>query len=182
MSYPGYGFFWGLPFLFNRGPNVRLYVQENSYIINQDTVNYDVEPSTQMRLNMREVQRLNDELREELNKNRVNKRRAIELYSEIREISQEIADESFYDYLDIVDTLPINESYYDDIFETPDDLSPQMRLKALEVQRVTNMLQNELQRRPVDKVKALDLYFYIRTTAQEIADERFFDYLDSIID
>ena len=129
---------------------------------------------------MTEVQRLSDELRAELDRSRVNKRRVIELYSEIREISQEIADESFYDYLDIVDTLPISEDYYNSIFDIPDDLSPRMRLQAMEVQEMIQILQSELKRRPVDKSYVLELYFDIREMAQEIADEHFFNYLDTI--
>ena len=177
--HPGYGFFWGLPFLFDWRPDVEIYTQENNYIENRIYVNYDIEPSSQMRLDMREVQRLNDELSEELDKSVVNKRRVLELYSEIRAISQEIAIESFYDYLDIVDTLPINESYYDSAIEITDDLSSQMKFNALKAQQMNDALQYELNRRPVDKVKALELFTEIRTIAQEIADERFFNYLDS---
>jgi len=123
---------------------------------------------------------LSDELRYELSQNPVNKDRAIDIYCEMREVSQEIADESFYDYLEIVDKLPRDESYADGLFEIPDDLSLRMIIKAREVQIMIHHLNTELKKRPVDKVKALDLYFDIRAGAQEIADERFFDYLDSL--
>ena len=176
----GYGFFWGLPFLFTKRPEVR--VQVDSYIVNTEYVDYDydIEPSSQMKLNMQEAQRLNDELRAELRRSPVDKDRVIDIYLDIREISQEITDEGFYDYLEIVDSLPINRNYADNIFEIPDDLSFRMRIKAGEVKIMINQLNIELSKRPVNKVKALDMYFKIREGAQEIADERFFDYLDSL--
>ena len=176
----GYGFLWGLPFLFTKRPEVK--VQVNSYIVNTEYVDYeyDIEPSSQMKLNMQEAQRLNDELREELRRSPVNKDRVIDIYLDIREISQEITDEGFYDYLEIVDTLPINSNYADNIFEIPDDLSFKMKIQAREVELLIHQLNTELSKRPVNKVKALDLYFEIRESAQEISDERFFDYLDSL--
>jgi hypothetical protein len=175
----GYGFLWGLPFLFTKRPEVRV---EVSYIVSPEYVkyDYDIEPSSQMKLNMMEVQMLNDELREELKKDPVDKEIVIEIYSEIREISQEIADESFYDYLEIVDRLPINRNYADELFEIPDDLSFKMKIKARQVELMTNQLNIVLSNRPVNKVRALELYFDIRAAAQEIADERFLDYLDSL--
>ena len=165
--------------MFTKRPEVNV---EVSYIVSPNYVNYeyDIEPTSQMKLNMREAQILNEELREELNRNPVDKDRVIDIYLDLREISQEISDESFYDYLEIVDELPINENYADNLFEIPDDLSFEMRIKAREVQIYTYQLNAELSKRPVNKVKALDLYFEIRANAQEIADERFFDYLDSI--
>ena len=178
LSTPGFGFLWGLPFLFSSRPEISVNV--NSYIVKREIVEREVEPSSQMRENMEYVQMLSDELRYELSQNPVNKNRAIDIYSEMREVSQEIADESFYDYLEIVDTLPRDESYADGLFEIPDDLSLRMIIKAREVQIMIHNLNNELKKRPVNKVKALDLYFDIREGAQEIADERFFDYLDSL--
>lgn len=157
-------------------------MQVNSYIVNTEYVDYDydIEPSSQMKLNMQEAQRLNDELRAELRRSPVNKEKVIDIYLDIREISQEITDEGFYDYLEIVDTLPINRNYADNIFEIPDDLSFRMKIKAREVELMINQLNIELSKRPVNKVKALDMYFEIRENAQEIADERFYDYLDSL--
>ena len=177
--YLGYGFLWGLPFLFTKRPEVTVQV---SYIISPEYVKYDynIEPSSQMKQNMIELEMLNDELREELRRIPVDKDIVIEIYSEIREITQEIADESFYDYLEIVNRLPINSNYADNLFDIPDDLSFAMKIKARQVQIMTHQLNNELSKRPVNKVKALDLYFEIRANAQEIADERFFDYLDSL--
>jgi hypothetical protein len=176
----GYGFLWGLPFLFTKRPEIK--IQVNSYIVNQEYVDYDydIEPSSQMQQNLQDVQILNDELREVLKRSPVNKEKALDIYEEIREISQEIADESFYDYLEIVDTLPINTNYADDIFEIPDDLSFKMKIRAREVELLIHQLNVELSKRPVNKVKALDLYFEVREGAQEISDERFLDYLDSV--
>ena len=187
ISYPqfytphlGFGFLWGLPFLFTARPEVN--IQVNSYIVNTEYVDYeyDIEPSAQMKENMQDVQELNDELREVLWRKPVNKEKALAIYEEIREISQEIADESFFDYLDIVDTMPINRNYADSLFEIPDDLSFNMKVKAREVELMIHQLNVELTKRPVNKDKSVDLYFDIRENAQEIADERFFDYLDSL--
>jgi DNA-directed RNA polymerase specialized sigma subunit len=178
LSTPGFGYLWGLPFLFSRGPEINVNV--NSYIVKREVVEREIEPSSQMRDNLEYVQMLSDALNDELSRKPVDKALAIELYSEIRDVSQEIADESFYDYLEIVDTLPRDESYADGLFEIPDDLSLRMMIKAREVRIMTHHLNTELRKRPVDKIKALDLYFDIRAGAQEIADERFFDYLDSL--
>lgn len=59
-------------------------------------------------------------------------------------------------------------------------LRAELNAKPDSLQTLEDDLRTELGKSPVDKEKAMKIYMELRRKEQELADEKFYDYLDSV--